>query len=109
MRHSKLICGAAALGAALTVSIVAQAALLNVNSSPGMERALPSSYSSSDARTIVQHVRAQCSSGQGGYSDAGRGMTAPSVRVDRTCSQGSTCSGELYVPAGDTIRFSIGC
>lgn len=94
---------------ALVAAVGAQAALRNVNSWHAMQSTIPSSYSSSEARDIVSHVQGQCQRSRGGTSDAGYGMTAPSVRVDRTCQQGGSCSGELYIPSGDTIRFDVGC
>jgi hypothetical protein len=95
--------------AMVAVISCAQAALRNVNSWYAMQSSIPSSYSSYEARSIVSHVQDQCQRSRGGYSDAGSGMTAPSLRVDRTCQQGGTCSGELHIPNGDTIRFGIGC
>jgi len=106
-RNGLAIVGAMSL--ALVAGISAQAALRNVNSWSSMQSTIPSSYSSSEARDIVSHVQGQCRQSRGGYSDAGYGMTAPSVRVDRTCQQGGSCSGELYIPSGDTIRFDVGC
>jgi len=99
----------AATVAMIAAMTCAQGALRNVSSWSGMQSNIPSSYSSSEARDIVSHVQGQCQRSRGGHSDAGYGMTAPSVRVDRTCQQGGSCSGELYIPNGDTIRFSVGC
>jgi len=106
MSNTRVFLTALMIGAAVIGYSAAHAALRDVSSWNQFGNALPSSLSAS---SVVQHVQSECSRSRGGYSDAGSGMTAPRVRVDRTCQQGASCQGELFVHAGDTIRFNISC